>query len=112
MQSRKPYGKGVMNIEFILALLASLADTAKEDYASLASGAYYSVATRADYEVAVVADLQHLHLAHDCSRAIAMHNGGYYAEFSDRTVAVLKSKGLYSQDIHNCLAMYCAQNSH
>lgn len=99
-----------MNIEFILALLSSLAEKAKEDYASLASGAYYSVATLADYEVAVVADLQHLHLAHDCSRALAMYNGGYWKEFTNRTIAILKSKGLYDLDHHNCIAMWGARN--
>lgn len=98
-----------MDIHFILALLSSLAFSAKEDYASRASGAYYAVATRLDYESAVVADLELLRLAHDCSRAIAMHDGGYYTEFLNRAIQILKDKGEYTQDIHNCLALWSAR---
>ena len=109
MQPRKPHRKEVVDIRFILALLSSLASSAKEDYASRASGAYYAVATRRDYDSAVVADLEILRLAHDCSRAIAMYDGGYYTEFLNRTIKILKDKGEYTQDIHNALALFSAR---
>ena len=102
-----------MNIDDILELLQVIATNAQSEMRFPNTHALWAgEETEEEYTQALAAEHALLTTAHDCSRAVALHNGGYYREFVKRTTSVLQNVGMYSQDIHNTLAMWDAQNNH
>jgi hypothetical protein len=102
-----------MNIKDILELLQDIATNAKNAMTYPREYALHAgEETEEEYATALATEHNLLGIAHDCSRAVALHNGGYYRQFTKSAIAVLKRTGAYSQDIHNFLAMWDAQNNY
>lgn len=99
-----------MNIQEILELLQDIATDYSHELAYRAE--YLSQETDDEYAAEIATERRIIGIMHDCSRAVALHNGGYYRHFTKRTIAVLQEVQLYSQDIHNFMAMWDAQNNH
>lgn len=99
-----------MKIQDILELLQDIATDYSQELAFRTE--YLSQETDEEFTAEIATERRIIGIMHDCSRAVALHNGGYYRHFTKRTISVLKEVKLYSQDIHNFMAMWDAQNNH
>jgi hypothetical protein len=104
-----PYGE--FTIETIIDELNAICDVRIQGYTDGIGFIYDMNISDSSFALELEGFMYDLTIANRSERAVALFEAGEHLRFGIAAIGILKDLGMYDQDHHNCLALWCAQHS-